>query len=144
MLLSSVRRLRTLKALARGINDIEIAILLLFFLFCTSSASCRAQPQRSLCSDGFGTFSSKFQTGVTVTVGASKNGGFASHACDASLGWRKSVMHVVVGAYLVDIDVLGADLGLGAPVVAFRVNDAESDKLMARRYRCPTKGVEVP
>ncbi len=130
MFLSTVAQERNLRALARGSNAIQLAVLVLFFLFCTSSASCGAQQQRSLCRDGFGIFSSKFQTGVTVTVGASKNGAFASHACEASLRWRKSAMHVVEGAYLVDIDVLGADLGLGFPVVAFQIKNAEHDRLM--------------
>jgi hypothetical protein len=64
-----------------------------------------------------------------VTVDASKTGGFASHTCDATLKWDKHVLPVVRGAWKVDIDVFGADLGLGAPVVAFQTKRSDTDKL---------------
>lgn len=104
------------------------AALMLVFL-CAPCAPCSGQDQQFLCSGGFGSFSSEFQTGVTVTVSASKSGAFASHACDATLEWDKQVLPVVRGAGKVDIDVLGADLGLGVPVVAFQTKKTDTDKL---------------
>lgn len=110
---------------------ISIGILLLSIL--TISGSCRSQAQRYLCSDGFGTFTSQFSTGVTVTVGPTRNGGFVSHSCDASLRWGSVVLSVATAAYRVDIDVMGADLGLGVPVVAFQIQNSYTDKLMVYR-----------
>jgi hypothetical protein len=120
-------------AIARRHGFITAILPFLSVLVFVLSASRAAQGQRYVCSDGYGSFSSDFSTGVTVTVGAAKNGAFATHACDASLRWGKNVMRAVDGAYLVDIDVLGADLGLGVPVVAFQVKTAESDKQMSYR-----------
>lgn len=78
-----------------------------------------------LCNEGLGSFSSKFRDVVTVSVGASKrNGTFASRTCDATLRWGKSELSVVRGALQVDIDVMGADMGLGGPVVAFQMKDS--------------------
>jgi len=78
-----------------------------------------------LCNEGLGSFSSEFRSVVTVKVGASKRiGTFASRTCDATLRWGKSELSVVHGALQVDIDVMGADLGLGVPVVAFQRRDS--------------------
>ncbi len=128
---SAAKPLAASIAARRGLVSAIFPIL--FVLLFALSASSAARGQRFLCSDGYGSFSSDFSTGVTVTVGAAKNGAFATHACDASLRWGKNVMHAVEGAYLVDIDVLGADLGLGVPVVAFQVKTAESDRRMSYR-----------
>ncbi len=106
------------------------AALLLFVLLGTISMPCRAHSQRILCDNGFSDFSSEFRTGVTVAVGASKSGGFASHACDATLRWKTNALPVVRDASQVDIDVLGADLGLGAPMVAFQIKKSDLQILM--------------
>lgn len=100
--------------------------LLLVFLY-AGSFSCRSQTERSLCREGFGSFSSQFPTGVTVSVTAARSGEFAVHACDAKLRWGKNELPVAQGAWGIDIDVLGADLGLGGPVVAFRIKNSERD-----------------
>lgn len=126
---SDANPLVPLIAFAKNRAAILVAASVFSVLLCWFPVHSAAQEQRSLCRDGFGSFSSRFSTGVTVIVGAAKNGAFATHACAASLGWRKSVMHVAQGAYLVDIDVLGADLGFGVPAVTFQVMDAESDKV---------------
>lgn len=111
-----------------GTRKIATGTLLLFVF--TISGACRSHAQRYLCSDGFGSFSSEFSTGITVTVGPAKNDGFATHSCGASLRWGKHVVPVVTGAYRVDIDVMGADLGLGVPVVAFQIKRTDVDHLM--------------
>jgi hypothetical protein len=100
-------------------------ILLTVFFFAMSSYG---QEQRILCNEGLGSFSTQFKSGVTVKVGASKrNGTFASRTCDATLSWGKKELPVARGALQVDIDVLGADLGLGVPVVAFQVRDSSRE-----------------
>lgn len=129
MLLVS-RRLASCGRMAREKRGFDASSLLLFVFLCAVSAPCRGQAQRILCDKGLGSFSSEFITGVTATVGASKNGGFASHTCDATLQWGKNVLPVVQGAWQVDIDVMGADLGLGVPVVAFQIKKSEIDDLM--------------
>jgi len=101
---------------------------LLVFL-CTVSASCHGQMRPFLCREGLGWFSSQFSTGVTVTVAAPRNGGFATHACDATLQWGGNVLPVARGAQEIDIDVMGADLGLHVPVVAFQIKTSELDRL---------------
>lgn len=133
MFRSAAKPLAAWSAIAPRRDFISAVLPVLSVLVIALLASRVAEGQRYLCSDGFGSFSSDFSTGVTVTVGAQKSGAFATHACDASLRWGKNVMHAVEGAYLVDIDVLGADLGMGVPVVAFQVKTAESDKRMNYR-----------
>lgn len=89
---------------------------------------CRAQ--RILCDDGFGNFASAFSTGVRVTVGPSRSGGFANRKCDAVLGWGTNTLYAARGAPQLDIDVMGADLGLGVPVVAFQVKKSVFSRLV--------------
>jgi hypothetical protein len=105
--------------------------LILFAILCAGSVSCLGQEHLLLCTDGFGGFSSKFTTGVTVTVDATKKaGGFSSHICEAMLGWGREVMAVAQGSSEIDIDAMGTDLGLNTPVVAFQIKNAGLDHLM--------------
>lgn len=113
---------------ARRKLDARILLPLVFLYFLLTA--CNGWAERILCRGGFGYFSSGFQTGVTVTVRATKHGGFAAHTCDATLRWSDGKLPAVQGAYQVDIDVLGADLGLGGPVVAFQSKKSDIDKLM--------------
>ena len=101
--------------------------LLLFAFFYAACGSCCGQAEGALCSAGSGQFVSKFDTGVTVTVGAEKNEGFATRACEAALSWKKTSLTVVRDAWQVDIDLLGADLGQGGPVAAFQIQKSELD-----------------
>jgi VWFA-related protein len=87
------------------------------------------QPQFVLCEDGKGRFETTL-AGVTVAVSATKRGGFAQHSCAASLAWEGHELPVATEAAQVDIDVLGADLGLDAPVVAFQVKKSRDDREM--------------
>jgi hypothetical protein len=86
-----------------------------------------AQPRHAVCDQGFGQFESSLSTGVTVRVGAVTSGGFAARACEAVLRWGNERAVVVPKSAQVDIDALGADLGLGVPVVAFVVRPMEND-----------------
>lgn len=72
-------------------------------------------------------------TGIEVTVGASRNGELATRRCEAALAWGKENIVVAASAWQIDIDTLGADLGLGVPVAAFQVK--ESDKDCCREYK---------
>jgi hypothetical protein len=87
---------------------------------CAISSFCFGQKQEALCSGGIGKFSSKFATGVTVSVGAKKSGLLATRACEAKLIWNTGELVVVPEALQIDIDVMGANLGSGVPVVTFQ------------------------
>jgi hypothetical protein len=97
---------------------------------CTVSSFCPSQTRNVLCSDGYDKFEAKFSTGVTVSVGAARNGTLAKRLCEATLHWGKQDLVVVPEAVQVDVDVLGADLGLGMPVVAFQVKPSNADSRM--------------
>jgi hypothetical protein len=99
------------------------SILLLWAL----SAFARAQDGPVVCTNGEGNFSARFETGVTVTAGATKQHGLAERSCEAALVSDDSRLTVVEGAYEVDVDVMGVDLGLGEPVVAIQFRKSEFD-----------------
>jgi hypothetical protein len=110
---------------------LRVRALLFSIFFCILSGFCDGQAHHLVCSDGDGKFEVKFATGVTVSVGAAKNGELAKRACKANLSWDKQDLLVVPEASQVDIDALGADLGLDMPVVAFQVKKAAADSGMA-------------
>jgi hypothetical protein len=99
------------------------AALLIF----TATIGGWAQSRQVVCDRGLGHFDSSLAGGVAVRVGAVKSGGFATRACQAVLHWKAGGAVVVKTAQQVDIDVLGADLGLGAPVMAFVVRPVQDD-----------------
>jgi hypothetical protein len=76
------------------------------------------------CQDGSGEYSTRFSTGVSVMVGPMRKGSFAQRACAAKLVWNGQEISVASDAGQVGIDVLGADLGFGKPVVAFQIDDS--------------------
>jgi hypothetical protein len=45
------------------------------------------------------------------------------------LQWGKTILPVAHGVYEANIDIMGADLGLGQPVVAFQIKFSEADRL---------------
>jgi hypothetical protein len=92
------------------------------------SAFAVAQDSRVVCTNGEGNFSARFETGVTVTAGATKQHGLAERSCEAALISGDRRLTVVEGAAEVDVDVMGADLGLGEPVVAIQFRKSEFDK----------------
>jgi hypothetical protein len=96
--------------------------------FCLLSAVCSGQDV--VCSAGFGTFDAKSTTGVTLSVGAVKDEGFARRVCEAKLTWDKNDLLVEGRAWQVDVDLMGADLGFGAPVAALQIRKADVDPLM--------------
>jgi hypothetical protein len=76
------------------------------------------------CENGSGEYSTRFVTGTTVSVGPMRNGTFAERACAATLEWNGPEVSVASDAGQVGIDVLGADLGFGKPVVAFQIDQS--------------------
>ena len=104
--------------------------LLLAMFFCVPPVPCRGQTYDVLCRNGFGSFYTTFSTGVLVSVGAVKKSGLALRLCQASLGWNEHTLQLESHAAQVDIDVLGADLGLRTPVIALQVKRSELDPLM--------------
>jgi VWFA-related protein len=89
-----------------------------------------SQTQPVVCSGGFGSFDSESTTGLTVSVGAARNGEFAARACQAKLSWDKQDLLVEPVAWKVDVDAMGVDLGVGSLVVALQVKTTKVDPLM--------------
>lgn len=123
------RHAMNLQSTAAVSSDIRIVyrIALLTILFCLSGVAGRAETQKTVCDNGYGQFKTQFPTGVSVRVGAGQSGAFATRMCNAILSWNHDKLVAVANAPQVDIDVLGADLGLGVPVVAFQVRKADHD-----------------
>jgi len=89
---------------------------------------CHAQSRDVLCSNGSGKFEAEFPTGVKLRVGAARRveGGLATRVCEASLNWDKREIVVAAEASQLDVDVFGADLGIGVPVVAFQLKKSDT------------------
>lgn len=104
--------------------------------FTATPTQFSTNPTRLLvCNKGIGSFSGKLpkeasNTGVTVSVGAAKKQGLASRACQAKLTWGNQEIAVASDAAQADIDVMGADLGLGSLVVAFQIKATDADPLI--------------
>lgn len=94
------------------------------------STVCLADGREMLCSEGYGSFSSKFTTGITISVEPIRKAELASRVCSASLNWKGGDLAVAPRASEVDIDALGVDLGFGSPVVALEIRKIGSDKLV--------------
>ncbi len=97
-------------------------------LFLAWPLLCISQPQTHsvLCSAGNGNFDAEFRTGVTVHVGATRNGELRTRACAANLNWENQELLVAAGAAQVDVDAFGVDLGDGVPVAAFQIKKLDT------------------
>jgi hypothetical protein len=108
-------------------------------ILCLVAAACAAQtrfstsPTRFLvCDRGNGSFEGKLpdfasHASVTVSVRATKRTGFAVRGCEAKLTWGGGETLIASEAAQADIDVMGADLGFGVPVVAFQIKVTDAD-----------------
>jgi hypothetical protein len=105
--------------------------LLLPAILCAMQSVCVGQTNGVLCYGGLGKFTTNFRTGMTVRVGAAKSSDFSTRACEATLIWGRKEVQVANGAAQIDIDLLGADLGLGAPVVAFQIKQSDINPRMS-------------
>jgi hypothetical protein len=104
---------------------------LLFVSCCLMAGFCCGQTHDVVCSHGYGKFETKLDNGLSLYVGPATNGLLELRVCKATLDWGKQVLPVVAEASAVDVDVLGADLGLGTPVVAFQVKKPDAPSRMA-------------
>jgi hypothetical protein len=100
-----------------------LSISVLGILFWPIAVHSQNSAKDITCQDGSGEYSTRFSTGVSVVVGPIRNGSFAQRACAAKLIWNEQEIPVTADADQVGIDVLGADLGFGKPVVAFQIDD---------------------
>jgi len=94
------------------------------------ASACHAQAGAVVCRDGSGSFEAAFLTHVTVQVGAARRDGLATRVCEGTLLWDKKKLVIAPSAAQVDVDALGIDLGLGAPVVTFQVKGADTECCM--------------
>jgi hypothetical protein len=100
-----------------------ISVFLAAMQFWPQAVHSQEQAQNITCENGSGQYSTEFSTGTTVSVGPLRNRGFAKRACTAKLIWNGQEISVASDAAKVGIDVLGADLGFGMPVVAFQIDE---------------------
>ncbi|WP_109485594.1 energy transducer TonB [Occallatibacter savannae] len=113
-----VRQLYLNKAPVRSAGE----LLCLFSLaFCTAYSQVQASAHDITCDTGSGEYKTEF-SGTTVEVGPMRKGSFAERACSARLARKGQELSVADDAGQIGIDVLGADLGFGKPVVAFQVD----------------------
>ena len=106
-----------------------ISISASFLLLCAPGI-CQAQSDDALCRAGSGNFAAEFRTrhvNASVHIGATKVDGFGTRTCEATLTSGDQKVVVATGAWSVDLDTLGAELGAGAPVATFQVKKSESD-----------------
>ena len=104
--------------------------LLLWVCLGTLPAAALADEHEMLCSEGFGSFTSRSAAGVTVSVEPVRKSAFASRVCSASLSWKSGDVAVTPKASEINIDAFGVDLGLGPQVAAFEIRNVGSDKLV--------------
>ncbi len=90
-------------------------------VFCLLSLAAGGQTRPVVCVGGAGSFRATAATKVTIWVGARRVAGFAERTCQATLSWNGHDLVVEPGAWVVDVDAMGVDLGLGAPALALQV-----------------------
>ena len=103
-----------------------LPVLLSGILFWAKPVHSQGSGQTFTCDYGEGDYSTRFFNGISVLVGPVREGSFADRACTAKLAWSGRGISVASDAAQVGIDVLGADLGFGTPVVAFQIDQSGS------------------
>jgi hypothetical protein len=125
------------------------AVVCLLSVACLGETSFSSNPTRFLvCDKGAGSFTGKLpnfssRSGVTVTVRATKQAGFAVRGCEASLNWGRGETLIASEASQADIDVMGADLGFGVPVVAFQIKATAADPTIKYEIYSLTKPAKL-
>ncbi len=107
--------------------NVRIRLALLLSLL---PSTCLAQVHDVLCNAGNSSFEATFRTGVTVSIGPQKDGGFSTRACHGTLSWGKQKLVVASGVAQLDLDSFGVDLGSGVPVAAFATLKPNDDCCM--------------
>jgi hypothetical protein len=124
---SLLDRFISVSASSSNLSASRLSVAFIFMLFCAASCLCPGQTQSVICNEGGGSFQKEFTTGVTVRVGAVRKKGLSTRACEAKLIWKNQEVQVIPAAFQIDIDLLGAYIGLGEPVVAFQVKKTDAD-----------------
>ncbi|MGA9719051.1 MAG: hypothetical protein WBQ79_12300 [Acidobacteriaceae bacterium] len=125
------------------------AAVCLLSVTCVAETTFSTNPTRFLvCDKGIGSFTGKLpnfssRSGVTVTVRATTRAGFAVRGCQASLNWGRGETLIASEASQADIDVMGADLGFGVPVVAFQIKATEADPAIKYEIYSLTKPAKM-
>ena len=111
----------------------RLLTLVPYLLVCAMATLCHAQSRDALCNHGSGSFQAEFRSGVKARLGAARtpDQGLATRACEATLSWDRQEVVVATQASQLDVDVFGADLGVGVPVAAFQVKKSDTDCCMA-------------
>jgi len=130
---------------ASGRFPYRLLAVVFFLPVCLISIPCLSKSREVVCNNGVGKFEAEFYTGVKVRVAASKKseGGLANRACEATLSWDKQGTMVATEASQLDVDVFGADLGLGIPVVAFQIKKSDTECCMAYQIYSLQKPVRL-
>jgi len=103
-------------------------IVIAFLLVFVCGGIVHAQGSSVVCRDGEGAYEADLPSGVKMQVGAAREGELAKRACEAVFTWNRTGRLVISPeASVVDVDALGVDFGMGAPVVAFQVKKAKAD-----------------
>jgi hypothetical protein len=124
---SGSKRMRViLDALKLWLVRPSMAISLAGLLLWPALVLPKCPAQDATCENGNGEYSTRFASGVTVSVGAVRKGAFSERACFAKVFSNTQEIPVASDVAKVDIDVLGADLGFGKPVVAFQIDESGS------------------
>ncbi len=112
---------------ARSPQSTQAIAWLSYLVFCATCGFGYGQTGDKTCRNGEGNFEHRFFTGVSVRVGATTNGEFSARGCAAELLWNNHELKVAQDAWSVDIDMLGTDMGIGSPVVAFQIRKRDID-----------------
>ena len=105
----------------------RISLLLMLALFLGAP---RARAYDVLCRNGNTSFEAYFHTGVEAHVGPPKQAALAVRTCRAFLSWGDEQLVVAKEAAEIDLDLFGVDPGVGEPVAAFQIKQAEAECCM--------------
>jgi len=86
-----------------------------------------AETPSVVCREGSGRFETLVAGTLNVKVGPSSLGELSSRSCSAWLAAHKQRVDVATDSFMVDLDALAVDLGLGTPVAAFQVKRTAAD-----------------
>jgi hypothetical protein len=99
-----------------------------FLLVFACGGIVHAQGSSVVCRDGEGAYETAFASGMNMHVRAVRNDELAKRACEAMFTWNGTGRLVISSeASVIDIDALGVDFGMDAPVAAFQVKKSKTD-----------------
>ncbi len=104
--------------------------LLLFLLIAVRFGLCQTPSVSVLCNSGDGKFDAESRSGITLHVGAARDGQLATRSCAATFVWDKQKLVAATGVSQLDVDVFGVDFGDGSPVAALQIRKSDADCCM--------------